>query len=152
MINSLVFFDILMAMISKKQYGKLCLKVILIKLEFDNSLIINKILVNTKVEEKIKLAISWNRLNDAKSSLKELERNYEQIFKSSQNKKSLESFDEKSEKLHYLLEIALLENKARFVSLLLQHGISLDKFLYLNRLTDLYNNEAVSIINMKGTL
>jgi hypothetical protein len=34
---------------------------------------------------------------------------------------------------------ALIENRVEFVKLLLEHGVSMDKFLTLKRLEDLYN-------------
>jgi hypothetical protein len=50
---------------------------------------------------------------------------------------------ERKNTLNGLLEIALLENKSKFVSLLLEQKIDLSKFLNNDRLKNLYNNEAV---------
>jgi hypothetical protein len=57
-------------------------------------------------------------------------------------------FKEKSVILNNLFEVALLENKCEFVSLLLKYGVMLSEFLGFrkdnNRLKLLYNNECVS--------
>jgi hypothetical protein len=57
-------------------------------------------------------------------------------------------FKEKSVILNNLLEVAVLENKCEFVSLLLKYGVMLSEFLGFgkdnNRLKLLYNNESVS--------
>jgi hypothetical protein len=50
---------------------------------------------------------------------------------------------ERRNTLNGLLEIALLENKSKFVSLFLEQKVDLSKFLNNDRLKNLYNNEAV---------
>ena len=61
-------------------------------------------------------------------------------------------FEEKSAVLNNLLEVALLENKSEFVSMILKHGIILSDFLGLgkddNRLKRLYNNAEVILFHV----
>jgi hypothetical protein len=52
-------------------------------------------------------------------------------------------YEERTETFHDILEVALLENKCEFVTLILEQGINLNEFLNQNRLKALYNNEAV---------
>jgi hypothetical protein len=54
-------------------------------------------------------------------------------------------YEERSEKFHDILEVALLENKCEFVILILEQDVNLGQFLNQNRLKALYNNEAVRI-------
>ena len=49
----------------------------------------------------------------------------------------------KDTELEDLLELALLENRFQFVNLLLEQEINLKKFLTVERLKNLYNDEAV---------
>jgi hypothetical protein len=75
------------------------------------------------------LAIQWNSVDIAKSDIF----TGEEEFKPNQ--------------LNNLMEIALVENKPKFVKLLLENGLNLKTFLTYRRLIFLYNSQKVNIFN-----
>jgi hypothetical protein len=85
---------------------------------------------NNEFYENLKLSMYWNRDDVAK----------EYIFTGE------EEFKEKE--LETLMEIALLENKPKFVEMLLENGLNLNKFLTVNRLNTFYNLHEVRFINL----
>lgn len=89
------------------------------------------------------MAIKLNRLDEAKAAMKDYLLNYKREMSSTKSKNEL--IDKKNKMLHNLLEVALLENKCEFVSLLLEHDINLTEFLKNERMNMLYNNEVVCI-------
>lgn len=76
----------------------------------------------------MKLALQWNRDDIAKSDIFTGEEEF------------------KSHQLANLMEMALLQNKPRFVELLLENGLNLKSFLTIRRLCFLYNSFKVPII------
>lgn len=46
--------------------------------------------------------------------------------------------------LAYLLELALVENKPKFVEYILENGLNLKSFVTINRLKFLYNSQKVN--------
>ncbi|XP_078514884.1 transient receptor potential cation channel subfamily M member 2-like [Lissotriton helveticus] len=77
---------------------------------------------NENWDYQLKLAVSWNRLDIAKSDIFNSERNW------------------KPEDLYPVLTVALIENKPNFVQLFLDHGVSLRDYVTWENLTFLYNN------------
>ena len=75
------------------------------------------------------MAIQWNSVDIAKSDIF----TGEEEFKPNQ--------------LNNLMEIALVENKPKFVKLLLENGLNLKTFLTYRRLIFLYNSQKVNIFN-----
>lgn len=75
------------------------------------------------------MAIQWNSVDIAKSDIF----TGEEEFKPNQ--------------LNNLMEIALVENKPKFVKLLLENGLNLKTFLTYRRLIFLYNSQKVNILN-----
>ncbi len=80
--------------------------------------------------ENLKLSMYWNRDDVAK----------EYIFTGE------EEFKERE--LETLMEIALLENKPKFVEILLENGLNLNRFLSDRRLNAFYNIHEVFQINL----
>jgi transient receptor potential cation channel subfamily M protein 3 len=76
---------------------------------------------NNEFYQNLKLSMYWNRDDVAK----------EYIFTGE------EEFNDKE--LETLMEIALLENKPKFVEMLLENGLSLKDFLTSSRLISFYN-------------
>lgn len=83
-----------------------------------------------KYFDNLKLALKWNRCDVAK--------NYIYTAATTSNFKN---FSKKQ--LNDLMEMAITENKADFVSLLLENGATLNAFLNKQRLHNLYNHEKV---------
>lgn len=75
--------------------------------------------------ENLKLALQWNRDDIAKTY----------IFTGEE--------DIRSNQLSHLMEMALLQNKPKFVELLLENGLNLKSFLTVRRLLFLYNCQKV---------
>jgi hypothetical protein len=73
----------------------------------------------------LKLALHWNRDDIAK----------DEIFTGEE--------DFTSHQLNRLMELALLDNKPKFVELLLENGLNLKDFLTVKRLLFLYNSNKV---------
>jgi hypothetical protein len=116
---------------------------------FIHNILLN--LGNISDKERIKIAIACDRLNIVKTSIEQLELQYnDKIIKAETDDKHY-LIGEKFCILNDLLEIALLENKCDIVCLLLQHDIDLSKFLDSERLKQLYNNETVNIKKKTGT-
>lgn len=73
----------------------------------------------------MKLALQWNRDDIAKTDIFTGEEEF------------------KPHQLANLMEIALLQNKPKFVELLLENGLNLKSFLSAKRLLFLYNSQKV---------
>ena len=82
-----------------------------------------------KYYENLKLALQWNRSDIAKTD----------IFTGE------EEFS--SHQLSCLMEMALIQNKPKFVELLLENGLNLKCFLTVRRLSFLFNSQKVSILH-----
>ena len=80
-----------------------------------------------KYYENLKLALQWNRDDIAKTD----------IFTGEE--------DFKPYQLSNLMEMALIQNKPKFVELLLENGLNLKSFLTVKRLYFLYNSHKVNI-------
>jgi hypothetical protein len=78
-----------------------------------------------KYYENLKLALQWNRSDIAKTD----------IFTGEEEFKSYQ--------LAHLMEMALIQNKPKFVELLLENGLNLKSFLTVRRLCFLYNSHKV---------
>lgn len=78
-----------------------------------------------KYYENLKLALQWNRDDIAKSDIFTGEEEF------------------KTHQLANLMEMALLQNKPKFVELLLENGLNLKSFLTVRRLYFLYNSYKV---------
>lgn len=76
--------------------------------------------------ENLKLALQWNRVDIAKSD----------IFTGEE--------DFRAHQLESLMEMALLQNKPKFVELLLENGLNVKSFLSVKRLLFLYNSQKVA--------
>lgn len=77
---------------------------------------------NLSPADQLSLTLAWDRVDIARS----------EIFK--------ESLDWSMESLHCCMFDALLLNRVEFVKLLLENGVSLKKFLTIERLEQLYNS------------
>lgn len=75
--------------------------------------------------ENFKLALEWNRYDVADSY----------IFTGEE--------DFRPEQLAFLMETALIQNKPKFVRILLDNGLDLKSFLTVKRLLFLYNSQNV---------
>ncbi len=103
----------------------------------DIEMSILKVFLNLNKNEKVryyknlKLALQWNRDDIARSEIF----NGDEEFKTSE--------------LNNLMEFALLENRPKFVELLLENGVNLKSFLTIKRLLFLYNSHKVFIGDYK---
>lgn len=78
-----------------------------------------------KYFENLKFALKWDRFDIAKMF----------IFTGEEEFKLVE--------LSYLMELALVENKPKFVEHILENGLNLSSFLTVSRLKYLYNSQKV---------
>ena len=120
-------------------------------------------------KENIKLAIKWNEIDFAKEELKKMKDKIQeevakmqidiknQVRKAGEIQEAIEKTDREitqknifdQDDFNELLELALIENRAEFVNLLLDNcGFNLNSFLNSERLMKLYNNETVITSNL----
>ncbi|XP_057301332.1 transient receptor potential cation channel subfamily M member 7-like [Hydractinia symbiolongicarpus] len=89
---------------------------------------------NIRSCDQLNLAMLWNRADIARS----------QIF--------VEGVKWTEAELNDAMKCALWRNKPEFVELLLEHGVSMARFLTIERLEDLYNSRATKSSNIVRTL
>lgn len=84
--------------------------------------------------ENLKLALQWNRDDIAKTDIFTGEEEFKQ------------------HQIASLMEMALLQNKPKFVELLLENGLNLKSFLTVKRLLFLYNSQKMRFLAKKAPL